>query len=140
MNDDKVAKDYNIEGGSVLHLVSAEFIVTFTETARFTVKFTPESLHSSQRSSHQVARALRTLQPSIACCDLASLSHFDKRVAAVLSLTVAVEGCSQGHLGVCTSVVMNVCVVGSYLVAVCAAYVSVTAGPCPPWWPVNKQQ
>ncbi len=23
MNDDKMAKDYNIEGGSVLHLVSA---------------------------------------------------------------------------------------------------------------------
>ncbi len=24
MNDDKVAKDYNIEGGSVLHLVRSE--------------------------------------------------------------------------------------------------------------------
>ncbi len=29
MNDDKVAKDYNIEGGSVLHLVRASCTLRF---------------------------------------------------------------------------------------------------------------
>ena len=31
MNDDKMAKDYNIEGGSVLHLVSACLLLLFPE-------------------------------------------------------------------------------------------------------------
>jgi len=59
MNDDKAAKDYNIEGGSVLHLVS--LLQTCDVLVQF-VKLTYKAWHCIQKQQHlRKAQAAPTL-------------------------------------------------------------------------------